>query len=143
MVNDKINRKGKNMTFVLKTKSSSGSDMVIEYVMSSVTNELKVVDMTVDGKFHHTSYMSPEGVSWLMDLLLDDYSEKVSDDVFNIYAAEKLEESNKKLNKNIEKNKKQITVHKQNEKKLVQLLKSLKEKVEDILFSGTFGGETL
>ena len=73
------------MTFVLKTKSSSGSDMVIEYVMSSVTNELKVIDMTVDGKFHRTSYMSPEGVSWLMDLLLDDYSEKVSDDVFNIY----------------------------------------------------------
>ena len=73
------------MTFVLKTESSSGSDMVVEYVMSSVTNELKVIDMTVDGKYHRTSWMSPEGVSWLMDLLVDDYSEKVSEDVFNIY----------------------------------------------------------
>ena len=70
----------------LKTKSSSGSDMVIEYIMSSVTNELKVVDMTVDGKYHRTSWMSPEGVSWLMDLLMDDYSDKVSEDVFNIYS---------------------------------------------------------
>lgn len=42
-----------------------------------------------------------------------------------------LEESNKKLNKNIQKNKKQILEHKQNEKKLVQLLKSLKEKIEE------------
>ena len=74
------------MTFVLKTESSSGSDMVIEYIMSSVTNELKVVDMTVDGKYHRTSWMSPEGVSWLMELLMDDYSDKVSEDVFNIYS---------------------------------------------------------
>ena len=74
------------MTFVLKTKSSSGSDMVIEYTMSSVTNELKVIDMTVDGKYHRTSWMSPEGVSWLMELLMDDYSDKVSEDVFNIYS---------------------------------------------------------
>ena len=81
-----FNQEKENMTFVLKTKSSSGSDMVIEYIMSSVTNELKVVDMTVDGKYHRTSWMSPEGVSWLMELLMDDYSDKVSEDVFNIYS---------------------------------------------------------
>ena len=74
------------MTFVLKTESSSGSDMVVEYVMSSVTNELKVIDMTVDGKYHRTSWMSPEGVSWLMGLLMDDYSDKVSEDVLGLYA---------------------------------------------------------
>ena len=81
-----FNQEKENMTFVLKTKSSSGSDMVIEYIMSSVTNELKVVDMTVDGKYHRTSWKSPEGVSWLMELLMDDYSDKVSEDVFNIYS---------------------------------------------------------
>ena len=63
------------MTFVLETKSSSGSDMVIEYTMSSVTDTLKVIDMTVDGKYHRTSWMSPEGVSWLMGLLNKDYAE--------------------------------------------------------------------
>ena len=81
-----FNQEKENMTFVLKTKSSSGSDMVIEYIMSSVTNELKVVDMTIDGKPHQTSWMSPEGVSWLMGLLMEDYSDKVSEDVFNIYS---------------------------------------------------------
>ena len=45
--------------------------------MSSVTNTLKVVDMTIDGKYHRTNWMSPEGVEWLMGLLMDDYSEKV------------------------------------------------------------------
>ncbi len=74
------------MTFVLKTKSSSGSDMVVEYVMSSVTNELKVIDMTVDGKYHRTSWMSPVGVEWLMGLMMDDYSDKVSEDVLGLYA---------------------------------------------------------
>ena len=76
------------MTFVLKTENSSTKPggIVVEYVMSSVTNELKVVDMTVDGKYHRTSWMSPEGVSWLMELLMDDYSDKVSEDVFNIYS---------------------------------------------------------
>jgi hypothetical protein len=83
MLNDK--RKGLNMTFVFETETTNGATMVVEYVMSSVTNTLKVVDMTIDGKFHRTSYMSPEGVSWLMNLLLDDYSEKVSEDVSNIY----------------------------------------------------------
>ena len=83
MENEK--RKGLNMTFIFETETTNGM-MVVEYVMSSVTNTLKVVDMTIDGKFHRTSYMSPEGVSWLMGLLLDDYSDKVSEDVFNIYS---------------------------------------------------------
>ena len=63
-----------NTTYVFEKDTTNGM-MVVEYVMSSVTNTLKVVDMTIDGKFHRTSYMSPEGVSWLMDLLNKDYAE--------------------------------------------------------------------
>tara|TARA_B100001123_G_C15075257_1_gene933342 strand:+ start:753 stop:977 length:225 start_codon:yes stop_codon:yes gene_type:complete len=74
------------MTFVLETETSTGSTMVVEYVMSSVTNTLKVLDMTIDGKYHRTNWMSPEGVEWLMGLLMDDYSEKVSEDVLGLYA---------------------------------------------------------
>ena len=65
------------MTYVLETETSTGSSMVVEYVMSSVTNTLKVLDMTIDVKNHRTNWMSPEGVEWLMGLLMDDYSEKV------------------------------------------------------------------
>ena len=64
------------MTYVLETETSSGSIMVVEYVHSSVTKTLKVVDMTIDGKYHRTSWMSPKGVSWLMGLLSKDYSER-------------------------------------------------------------------
>jgi len=63
------------MTFVFEKDTSNGM-MVVEYIMSSVTNTLKVVDMTINGKYHRTSYMSPAGVSWLMDLLNKDYSER-------------------------------------------------------------------
>ena len=63
------------MTFVFEKDTSNGM-MVVEYIMSSVTNTLKVVDMTINGKYHRTSYMSPEGVSWLMELLNTDYSER-------------------------------------------------------------------
>ena len=68
--------KGKeNMTFVFEKDTSNGM-MVVEYIMSSVTNTLKVVDMTINGKHHQTNWMSPDGVSWLMELLNTDYSER-------------------------------------------------------------------
>ena len=68
--------KGKeNMTFVFEKDTSNGM-MVVEYIMSSVTNTLKVVDMTINGKHHQTNWMSPKGVSWLMELLNTDYSER-------------------------------------------------------------------
>ena len=63
------------MTYVFEKDTTNGM-MVVEYIMSSVTNTLKVVDMTINGKYHRTSYMSPEGVSWLMELLNKDYSER-------------------------------------------------------------------
>ena len=60
------------MTYVYETKIR-GKDVVVEYVQSSVTYLLKVVDMTVDGKYHRLNWMSKEGQSNLMDELERDY----------------------------------------------------------------------
>ena len=44
-----------------------GNDNVkVEYVHSSITDAIKVVDMWVNGKFHRTNWMSPEGKASLM-----------------------------------------------------------------------------
>ena len=64
-----------NMTFVFEKDTSNGM-MVVEYIMSSVTNALKVVDMTINGKHHQINWMSHEGRDWLMELLNKDYSER-------------------------------------------------------------------
>ena len=45
----------------------------VEYVLSSITNQIKVVDMWVDGKFHRLNWMSKEGQADLMDELERDY----------------------------------------------------------------------
>ena len=45
----------------------------VEYVLSSLTNLIKVVDMWVDGKFHRLNWMSKEGQADLMDELEKDY----------------------------------------------------------------------
>ena len=50
------------MTYVFET-TISGKDVVVEYTLSSVTHLLKVVDMTVDGKYHRLNWMSKEGQS--------------------------------------------------------------------------------
>ena len=60
------------MTYVYETKIS-GKDVVVEYTLSSVTNLLKIVDMTADGKFHRFNWMSKEGQSNLMDMIERDY----------------------------------------------------------------------
>ena len=45
----------------------------VEYVLSSLTKLIKVVDMWVDGKFHRLNWMSKEGQANLMDELERDY----------------------------------------------------------------------
>ena len=48
------------MTYVYEY--NVGNDNVkVEYCFSSVTDAIKVVDMWVNGKFHRTNWMSPEG----------------------------------------------------------------------------------
>ena len=41
----------------------------VEYVLSSITNQIKVVDMWVDGKYHRLNWMSKEGQANLLDEL--------------------------------------------------------------------------
>jgi hypothetical protein len=43
--------------------------MKVEYVLSSLTNQIKVVDMWVDGKYHRLNWMSKEGQANLLDEL--------------------------------------------------------------------------
>ena len=60
------------MTYVFET-TIADSNVVVEYVHSSVNYLLKIVDMTVDGEFHRLNWMSKEGQANLMDELERDY----------------------------------------------------------------------
>ena len=60
------------MTHVFETTIADKA-VVVEYALSSVNGLIKVVDMTVDGKFHRLNWMSKDGQSNLMDSLERDY----------------------------------------------------------------------
>ena len=64
------------MTYIYKTVWS-GSEIVAEYCYSSLHNKIKVVELTVDGKFHRTNWMSPEGNKMLMDRLEKDMEDRM------------------------------------------------------------------
>ena len=60
-----------------------GNDNVkVEYCFSSLSNAIKVVEMWVNGKFHRTNWMSPEGNKALMARLEADYKSRVDVDSF-------------------------------------------------------------
>ena len=67
------------MTYVYQKRIYNGgvtdspTIVKVEYVLSSLTNLIKVVDMWVDGKFHRLNWMSKEGQADLMDELERDY----------------------------------------------------------------------
>ena len=67
------------MTYVYQKRIYNGgvtdspTIVKVEYVLSSLTNLIKVVDMWVDGKFHRMNWMSKEGQADLMDELEKDY----------------------------------------------------------------------
>ena len=65
------------MSYVYNWKLSGGRTMVVEYCYSTVTNDLKVVDMWLDGKFHSWSWVPQEGRSELLPLLFNHYNEQV------------------------------------------------------------------
>ena len=55
-----------------------GNDNVkVEYVHSSIIDAIKVVDMWVNGKFHRTNWMSPEGKASLMARLENDMTDRM------------------------------------------------------------------
>ena len=60
------------MTYIYKTVWS-GSEIIAEYCYSSLHNKIKVVELTVDGKFHRTNWMGPNGRDKLMGELMSDY----------------------------------------------------------------------
>ena len=60
------------MTYIYKTVWS-GSEIVAEYCYSSLHSKIKVVELTVDGKFHRTNWMGPNGRDKLMGELMSDY----------------------------------------------------------------------
>jgi|TARA_B100000900_G_scaffold371498_1_gene350748 hypothetical protein len=63
------------MTYVYK-KEMKLAPLEVEYVMSSVTNEIKIVDMYYGGEPTKSSYMSDESRLELMDELERDYLDR-------------------------------------------------------------------
>ena len=59
------------MTYVYET-TMGGKTLVVEYVHSSVTDSIKVVDMTADGKFHRLNWMNDYGRNKLLAELEED-----------------------------------------------------------------------
>ena len=62
------------MSFVYNWKVKNGDDVKVEYCWSSVDNCTKVVEMSVNGKFHRETWMSPEGRESMMELLSVDFA---------------------------------------------------------------------
>ena len=67
------------MTYVYTKRTYNGgvtdvpTIIKVEYVLSSLTKMIKVVDMWVDGKFHRMNWMSKDGQADLMDELERNY----------------------------------------------------------------------
>ena len=65
------------MSFVYNWNVSNGDKVVVEYCFSVLDKCIKVVEMSVNGKFHRTTWMSEAGRSELMELLTEDYKNQV------------------------------------------------------------------
>ena len=64
------------MTYVYETKMG-GKHLVVEYCFSSVSDSIKIVDMTADGKFHRFNWMNEVGQKKLMDSLEKDMTDRM------------------------------------------------------------------
>ena len=60
------------MTFIY-TKKNYGNELIVEYVLSSESNEIKVVQSSFNGEYHNVSWMDKEHRLNLMDELERDY----------------------------------------------------------------------
>ena len=65
------------MSFVYNWNVSNGDKVVVEYCFSSVDKCIKVVDMTVNGKYHRVNWMSHEGRAKLMARLEADMEDRM------------------------------------------------------------------
>ena len=60
------------MTYVYET-IMGGNELVVEYVFSSVSNDIKVVEMSANGEYHRLNWMSKENQLNLLNDLERDY----------------------------------------------------------------------
>ena len=60
------------MTFIY-TKKNNGNELKVEYVLSSESNEIKVVQSSFNGEYHNVNWMDNEHRLNLMDELERDY----------------------------------------------------------------------
>ena len=63
------------MTFIY-TKKNNGNELKVEYVLSSESNEIKVVQSSFNGEYHNVSWMTDETRVELMDELERDYLDR-------------------------------------------------------------------
>ena len=66
------------MTLVFKKETSMG-ELVVEYVISSVTKGVKVVEMTLAGKYHRFNWMGKQGQLELVDDLENHYRDTMTE----------------------------------------------------------------
>ena len=66
------------MTYVFEYTTGE-SEVKVEYVYSTVSDSIKVVDIWVNGKFHRVNWMSKEGKALLMARLEHDFANRVSE----------------------------------------------------------------
>ena len=66
------------MTLVFKKETPAG-ELVVEYVISSVTKGVKVVEMTLGGKYHRHSWMGKQGQLELIDELENHYRDTMDE----------------------------------------------------------------
>jgi hypothetical protein len=64
------------MTYIYEYEVQN-DNIKVEYCFSAVSDEIKVVDMWVNGKYHRTTWMSHEGRDALMTRLEDDMTTRV------------------------------------------------------------------
>ena len=64
------------MTYIHEYKIFD-NEVKVEYCFSAVSDEIKVVDMWIDGKEHKVTWMSPEGRAKLMARLEDDFTNRI------------------------------------------------------------------
>ena len=64
------------MTYIYEYEVQN-DNIKVEYCFSAVSDEIKVVDMWVNSKYHRTTWMSHEGRDKLMARLEDDFTNRV------------------------------------------------------------------
>ena len=64
------------MTYIHEYKILD-NEVKVEYCFSAVSDEIKVVDMWIDGKEHKVTWMSHEGRAKLMARLEDDFTNRI------------------------------------------------------------------